>query len=92
MQCMMDACVEINRLIKCSPKREKFLGEVTIFYYVWYLNFTHNTCIAKLKEESVAETRSHEEDVDEQANRVVDEIKQFSATKWNLRHVGFARI
>ena len=34
MQCMMDACVEINRLIKCSPKREKFLGEVTIFYYV----------------------------------------------------------
>ena len=81
---MIDVCVEINRLIRHGPKRERFLGEVIILNCVRHLNFIHNTCIEKVKEESVAETRSHKEHVDEQANRDADETKKFSAKRWTL--------
>ena len=36
MKDMMDVCLEIVRLLKCSPKRERFLGETIFNICVFY--------------------------------------------------------
>ena len=65
MKDVMVVCAEITLLIKCCLKIKRFLGKVIILHCVRCLNFICDTCIEKLKEESVAETRSHEKDIHE---------------------------